>query len=364
LLAPVLILCAGCASHRLESARENFYLGRPDRAAANLAVSASRRSEKVLLLMERGMIHQERGDFKTSARDWEEAVDLARDLDYYSISRGTASFAVNDRVLAHRGAPYERTLLHTFNAKNYLARQMWDDAAVEARNIISDLEHLEGFPDDAYSRYMAGVCLELIRDYEGSKLQYGIAAKMVPEPAIDGRTGRIASSSPAAPPAELICFVVLGRSPLEYGSWTGNHKWGTAPYATIESNGKRLGRSYTFSNTRSLMVATEKRTAALRAAKTAVRVAIKEAAAQMVEEENELLGEMLRLYLFALESPARQRWETLPLWLQVARVPCQPGLKQFRIAFRSEDGRIIEEETVSKPLVRRDRIFISFCRAL
>jgi hypothetical protein len=111
------------------------------------------------------------------------------------------------------------------------------------------------------------------------------------------------------------------------------------------------------------MAATERRAAALRAAKTATRVAIKEAVAQVLEEENEVLGELIRLYLFALETSPPRRWETLPLWLQVARVPCPRNLESFEVVFRGEGGRVIARQTVGEPLVRSGRTYVSFVRA-
>lgn len=82
------------------------------------------------------------------------------------MSKGVASWVVNDGVQNFRGAPFERTMVHVMAAKNYLALGEWDDAAAEARRIIKSLEpDIRGeYPEDAYSRYMAGFCLEMIDD--------------------------------------------------------------------------------------------------------------------------------------------------------------------------------------------------------
>ena len=355
------LIASGCASSRLTTARENFYLGRFRQAEANLSDATAEGRDRVLILMERAAARQAAGDYEGSARDWVQGTELAERLDYVSISKTSASMLVNDRVLNFLGAPYERTLAHAFAAKSYMALGRWDDAAVEARNIISDLENRNGFPEEPYSRYLAGFCMEMISDGEGAGLQYRTAASLLPGLGIDPATGRFRRNSPT-PARELVCFVGIARGPLESGSWARNHVWGTAPYAMIFAAGRNLGRSYTFSNTRALMAATEKRAAVLRAAKTATRVAIKEAVSQAVEDENEVLGELIRLYLFALEASPQRRWETLPMWLQVARVPCPDGITEFDIVFHGEGGRIISRQTIKEPLVSNGRNYVSFVR--
>jgi len=79
-----------------------------------LGTLPSNKTDKILVLMERGMIRHARQEYNASVRDWLDAADLGEQLDYYSLSRGSASLAVNDSVMAFHGAPYERTLLYAF----------------------------------------------------------------------------------------------------------------------------------------------------------------------------------------------------------------------------------------------------------
>ena len=370
---------SGCVAPRLSSARHNFYAGDFRQAVTNLTPTALDKRNKVLILMERGMAHQAQGSYQASVDDWNAAVAEAGRIDYYSLSQGAASILSNDEAMAFRGAPYERTLLHAFAAKSYFALGMWEDAAVEARNIIDRLESLDGFPDDPYSHYLAGFCMEMIDDYDAAAFQYRIASKLMPDIDIDDGTGRIipvsASAHEAGTPRteigkpksdqpELVCFISLGSSPAVSGIVRSRHSWGSAPYAEIYSGNKRLGRSYAFANTGSLSAMTEKRLAAVKIVKDATRIVIKDAAANAVSKENELLGELLRWFLFALETPDRRRWETLPQLMHVARVPCPPDLKSYRVVFKTGDGRTIAQKTIDNPLSRRENTFVSFCRGL
>jgi hypothetical protein len=57
-----------------------------------------------------------------------------------------------------------------------------------------------------------------------------------------------------------------------------------------------------------------------------------ETAAQIVSQENEALGDLLRLVLFAMETDDRRAWETLPLLMlstMMSRYPC-PANRAYR----------------------------------
>jgi tetratricopeptide (TPR) repeat protein len=365
---------AGCASPPLRTARANFYAGRFEQANSNLAAIPKGNKDEILFLMERGMIRQNLGQYENSAQDWRRAGDLDAKLDTYSLSQGASSLIVNDRMLSFRGMPFERTLMYAFLAKNYLADSNWDYAAICARNIIKKLENLDGFPDIAYGRYMAGFCLELIADEGNAAIQYRAAARLLSSDVlIDPLSGDIlpptnvvdalAPISKAAlrtEPAELVCFIAMGRMPT--GEIHGDFYSRFPPYAEIYHNDEYLGRSYPFANTAALMDESQRRLAAIQLAKDATRIATKVAIAETMKQQNDALGALIFLALFAMEAPDTRCWETLPLWLEVARVPCPADLKSFTVVFKSATGAILGKKVISAPLSRRGNIFISFCR--
>jgi len=374
------LLTAGCSSVSVDKARANFYSGRYSQANENLREVSSGDKDEILYLSERGMIRQTLGLYDDSNKDWREATDINDRLAKYSVSRETASMLVNDQVLTYRGMPFERTLIFTFLAKNYLAQSNWDYAAICARNIIAHLENLNGFPDIPYSRYLAGFCLELINDQGNAAIQYRAAARItnvLNNISIDPDSGKIrpaASASMAGAPSsilsaptlseapcELVCFIGIGKMP----KWCqSEYDFDMAPFAEIYSEDQYLGKSYPLANTAELMTGSKKRLAVLEAAKTTTRVVVKEVISESVESQNQALGGLTRLILFALEQPDTRCWETLPLWLEVARVPCPPDLQDYEVVFKSSNGVALKSKTVSAPISRRGKIFISFCRDL
>jgi hypothetical protein len=374
------LFLSGCAAPSLHQARLDFYSGRFDRAESALADARIPEKDRILWLMERGMIRQMRGAYAESSRDLIRAADLLEELRAYSLTRDTATVLIDDTVRDFRGAPFEQTMLHAFTAMNHLAMGHWDDGAVEARRIIKSVspEVKGSYPDDAVSRYVAGFCLEMIGDGSNAALQYRMANEALRGVWIDDATGRLqprAAATNAAPvrtqppspfgPAsgELVCFILAGR--------IGPHapaasRFSDPPtYAEIFCDGRRLGRSYTLSDTVDLAFTTEQVEATRKAVKTAARLTIKETLADAIERDDKLLGGLVRLVLLGmLERPDVRRWETLPRWLGVARVPCPPDLSRFTVVFRNDRGGILRKVDVVQPLSRQGRVFVSFCRDL
>jgi hypothetical protein len=237
------------------------------------------------------------------------------------------------------------------------------------------------YPEDAYSRYMAGFCLEMIDDDSNAALQYRKAGALLPHIAIDDSTGRLslkttnavtdaavqeAPQSPGdPPPAELVCFVLSGRAPTGWDSIDSRVNAVSDGYAEVFCRGRYLGRSYTLADTMDLAFTTDQMEMARKAVKTATRIAVKEGIAQAVESDDELLGGLVRAILIdLLERPDFRRWETLPRWLGVARVSCPQDMTDFDVVFKTPSGTSVRTVHVTRPITRRRNTFVSFCRDL
>ncbi|MCZ7591536.1 MAG: hypothetical protein M5U15_05000 [Kiritimatiellae bacterium] len=360
LVAVALTVLAGCATQALNTARREFYQGRFGDANTTLERKIPKK-DRVLFLMERGTIRLFGGEYEQSARDYIEANDRLVELETYSLSKGGASLVVNDSVQDFRGFPYERTLLHAFTAKNHLALGHWENAAVEARRLIESLtpEKRGDYPDDAYSHYFAGFALELIGDTSNARLQYQKAAELAPDVNINPDTGRFGKGNTASPENELVVFVLMGKAPRTDNISLSN----LGRYAEIYAGDKLLGRSYEFTDVADLCSTSFQKDAARQVTKTIARIAAKEALAQQIEKDNEMLGELTRFVLIGLlEHPDYRRWETLPRYLQVARVPCPPDLSEYTVVFKNRTGAELSRRTVATPLAKQGSTFVSFTR--
>ena len=385
------LLLAGCATP-LDSARQNFYGGRLPEAEASLTNVVPRPKDKVLFLMERGTIRQQRGEYAASSQDYIAASDEIERLWTISASKGAASFVINDTVQDFRGAPYERTLLEAFNAQNFLAQGDWDNAAVGARRVIRSLEpdRRGDYPEDAYSRYLAGFCLEMIDDDSNAALQYRKANTLSKWAEIEPTTGHLKPKPPAPPKnatntvgnaeaplmqpiqpsppvvgsntAELVCFVLTGRSPPADADAALVAALTFPVHAEIRHHGQILGRSYLLADTGELARQTAEKEALREALKTGARVAVKTGLAALAEQQKEGLGAVVFALLMALEEPDVRRWETLPQHLQVARVACPPDLKDFDIILKTSGGATMRTLHITQPIHRRRNIYVAVIR--
>ncbi len=369
-----LLALSGCRTPSLETARGHFYANNIEQADQQLEeLPRDHHKNQVLYLMERGTIRQAGNNLEASTDDWLRAVRLLEANEAYSLSRGTTSLMVNDQSLRFRGFPYERTLLRAMLAKNFLARGQWQSAAVEARNIIAQLEDLNGFPDDAFSRYVAGFSLEMNHDHEGAALQYRMADALLDGLFIDDRTGRIRlTPAPETPPqaptalapdqAELVVFVMTGRSPPGEATFLETGPVAMTGYAEFYDHGNYLGRSYRFSDINSLLADSRQRTLVLQVVKDVSRIIVKETIIQAILRENRDLGLLAGILLYGTERPDTRRWETLPHALQVARFDCPADMTQITIVYRDHAGRVHQTRTVAAPFSGRDRRLFFFCR--
>jgi hypothetical protein len=383
-LALAMPLGGGCATSSLHTARGQYQSGQVDRAQTTLADAKIPERDRVLYLMERGMIRQSAGDFTNSVNDLITAAAVIRDLETYSLSQGAASWVVNDTVQSYRGAPYEQVLLHAFAAKNHLALAHWNDAGVEARRIIDALQQRGDYPDVAYARYLAGLCLQLQDDPSNAAMQFRRAAELVPSVFIDPDTGRfypasdfpagtnatdrLPSAFPREPwPQELVCLIGLGRTGGGRRASYVDRLPGLDQHAEIRAGDQVLGRSYLLTDTLELGYLTDQIRALRETLKTVGRIAAKEAVAYSVERQtqNSAMGDLVRVVLIGLlEQPDERRWETLPRLLHIARVPCPPDLKEFQVLLKDSSGRTLRTLHVNEPITRHRNTYISFCTDL
>ncbi len=368
-----LLFLVSCSGHDLPGAREAFYKGEYRHALEKVGTEKIDGKDSVLVLMERGTIYQAVGDFEKSSSDFIQANDIITLLETYSVSEGVSSWVANDTVYSFEGEPYEQTLLHSMAALNHLALDNWDDAGVEARRIIHSLrpdERGEEYPDDPFSRYLAAFILEMTGDSSNAAVQYGLANDLLPDIQIDKR-GRIGAASVAGQAVdtgqqqELVCFVLLGHSP------TGMEMRGQfdmtfyQPVIRIYAENKYLGDATVLTSISRLAFTTWNLESSARIAKMAARIAAKEAMARSLEDQDALLGALTRIILIGmLEGPDLRRWETLPRWLAVARIPYSGELTALEVRFSGTVPGIGENIRVQRPLVKRGNILFTFVRDL
>lgn len=368
----MMLFMSGCSTPVLDRARTAYYNGDPNAALLNLEGAKIPDRDRILFLMERGTIYQAAGKFPESAHDYNEANDLFVKMDTLSVSRGVSSMVANDNMLNFYGYPFERSYLHVLSALTYMAQGDWQGAGVEGRRIINSLkpEIIGDYPKDAFSRYMAGLCMEMVDDPSNARVEYRKASK-ISELLKISDTGHIAlkkgglavglengSVAKSAGEHELICIIMMGRV-ADYSAYppSGSRR---EPTVGIRYNGKTLGYAYNMVDLSYIAALSEKEVILKTGVKTTGRVVGKWMVSNAVAQKNELAGLATWVALFMLEQPDYRHWETLPRFINVGRVSCPDGLDHIELSING----VKHSYRLSAPVKQKGLLFITFDRVL
>ena len=361
----------------LDRARGQLRGGDPDAALETLADADVPSRDRLLLLLDRGLVAHAAGRHRDSIAAFAEADALIAGLDYVSLREQGTALIVSDRATSYRGESGERLWIRTFQMLNYLAVGEPEGAAVEARRALVVLEeNPKTLAADAVTRLLVAMSFEAAGQPESAAVEYRkLAANDGTPPGVlraawlnARRTARpdeaavlAARLSPevlenaretlAARDGELVLVLAAGFVPAKrsgdlfvssglrvafpyYPAGIG----GRAPGLEVRVDGET--RPATVVATRLIDVARaalEERGAGIAARQTGRAVA-KYNLAHSVSRQDELAGELVRLLLFVLEQADTRGWETLPATLSLAQVALPPGEHDVDVTVRTDTG--------------------------
>ena len=170
----------GCASYSSSfSVIQNDLADRQyDAALQEIEKQSITKTDRVLYLLNKGMVLSMKGDFAASNRALEAAKDEMDRLYATSVSENVLSLTVNDTMVSYAGDDYEQVLVHLYMALNYLELGQTDDARVEALQIDAKLREIgEKIPDnnyveDAFSLYLTGLIYEDSGEWSDAMISY------------------------------------------------------------------------------------------------------------------------------------------------------------------------------------------------
>lgn len=171
---------AGCATYSdsfgvIERSLSNR---KYDDALKDIEKQSRSRSDRVLYLLDKGMVLRMKRDFAGSNLALEAAKQEMERLYAASISENTLSFIVNDATVSYAGDDYEQVLVHLYMSLNYLELGQLDEARVEALQVDTRLreigENIPGnkFTEDALSRYLTGMIYEELGEWSDAMIAY------------------------------------------------------------------------------------------------------------------------------------------------------------------------------------------------
>lgn len=390
------LLLVGCASHSsrmdpvvAELAGQNY-----DGALQLLDEEKLPERDRLLLLMNRGMLLRLKGEFAASNREFESAKRLVDELNALSLREQALALTVNDATRSYAGAPYEQVFLNIYSALNYLDLGDFDAARVEVLQVDVKLAELAGqevgplFENDPLARYLSGLIYEAGGEYSDAMIAYRRAFQ-----AYQQHAGRYPLAVPQQLKIDLLRSserVGLEDENRRFREQFGIEQWlsaerlaekaelvflfhnGLAPVKVERSLTvpmprrnqlvrialpEYLPRATRFSVAQVMIGGQERRTelaenvaelaiAELEAnlpaitARTAARAFIKYKVSRETGKQNDLAGLLVNLAGVLTERADTRSWLSLPAQIQLARVPLEPGEYSLQVELLDQHGRV------------------------
>ncbi len=185
-------LLTGCSTYSERNAQLRSDVARLDYESALAGIEkAERGSDRLLNLLEKGLVLHYADRWLESNAVFQEAEELSDDLYTKSVSQAVVSLLTNDGAVDYRAAPFEMALVPYFRSMNYIALGEKDEALVEARKAelrLRDLALVEqaldgdsdelavSLEDHAFIHYLRGMLHEWGGETNDAFLAYRRAA--------------------------------------------------------------------------------------------------------------------------------------------------------------------------------------------
>lgn len=389
-LASVLLLSSGCAGDyvsRTRGVRSAYQQGDYSRALSTLeaATKEGPEQDRLLVLMDKGMVLHAAGQWAESNAVLEEAERLSEQVDSVSVSEEAKTLVTNERQRTYRGEDFEKLMISVLQALNYA--ELGDDEAamVEVRQVNERLEKMvseekKPYEQLAIARYLGGVIREDQRDWDSAYIDYAKAYEIAPrkdalaEPLLRlakkvGRDDMYAEllakypdvpHTPLAPDeGQVVVVVEAGLSPeKQRGSRDRGgggdlievpvyRNRGLAPPVSVALEDQSKQAVTVTSLADVAVVHLNDRIGRL-LAKQLAGVAVKAGVAAGVGAltKSDELGVLTFLVLSAMNAPDLRSWLSLPAEFQVARFRVPAGKHTVRV---TSWGQVTEHPVEVKP---------------
>jgi hypothetical protein len=184
------VLLTGCAGDyvaRTRGLRGAYQTESYDRALRELDEVAREgsRKDRLLVLLDRGMVLHAAGRWRESIRVLAEAERLSAELDAISVSEEAGALVTNERERAYRGEDFEKLMISVLQALNYAQLGQDEDALVEVRRVNERLQKMivdekKPYEQLAIARYIGGVLYEDQREWDSAYIDYAKALELEP----------------------------------------------------------------------------------------------------------------------------------------------------------------------------------------
>jgi len=177
----ILFIAFSCTNYYQKNLKFNQYFqaGQFEDAYQLIAKDTKKhRKDKLLVLLNRGMVTSMLGKYTESNLAFEEAYRYADDLQKNYVNEGLA-LLTNPNMVPYKGESYELLYIHYFKAFNYLRLNDKEAALVESKRMNIVLTELESkwksenkFKKDAFIHLLMGLIYDVNGDYNNAFIAY------------------------------------------------------------------------------------------------------------------------------------------------------------------------------------------------
>ena len=390
------LLATGCATsaERFEIVDRTLASEGPQAALARVESHPAAIDNSALGLLEKGMLLHLTGDHEGSNARLAEAAERMDMLEPFSVTEGLAAVTISENLREYVGQPHERVLLHVIRAFNFMARQRWDEARVEARQIDLRLNALAQAPfyrDDPFARYVAGLIHEELGERDDARIAYRKAWQAyrdqheatgvdVPRPlqqallrvtddpvfADEHAELRALFASPTADAnngtgtatraqtGRIVLILGDGRAPrmrevainAQHPRTGRLHRIAVPAYgrsrkalhgASLHANGQSTDAAVVHDIDALARQSLDARMPGIMA-RAVVRVAAKNRMVSEAGDEDPLLGFLVNIFTFASERADDRAWTTLPGGYRLAEIALAPGPHEVELELHGRGG--------------------------
>lgn len=395
----IVLLGVGCATYqgKIQEARTLIEEGRFKDALPKLKVLADQPSnDQLVYILDYATALQVAGEYAESNKYFIMADKFADIQDYTSLSLETGSFLMGEEMVQYKGDDFEVVLINAMTAINFLNLGDLESAMVEVRRLNEKLrrfrlEAKRKFTDNALAIYLSAIIYEANKSWDDAAIAYEQVYQIDPtygplgEDLIRANTkarrwDRVKTWRATFPEVkvkpewtdntlgEIVVIYQEGwgprknfrrdnmRFPTMYPIWTTPRNL----HLSLVPEGKGSnsaavdsfrGEQVLFSVERVAIASLEDQYAALVARRIGGMVA-KEIVAERIRKENQLLGDLALIAMYASDRADLRQWSMLPRSFKIYRASVVPGQYALNI-----DGN----EKVSKLSVKSGgKTFVSY----
>lgn len=178
--------CATSYTSVIKDTEKLYYSGNYSAAIPKIRSLATESSSKdrLLYMMEAGMIMHTQGDYEKSNMAFKDAEAIA-DTISVSVTKSGLSFLLSDNESNFTGEDFERVLIKFYIALNYIFLGQYEDAKIYFRRLDVELREMKyaqaKYKQNMAARYLDAILSEALGRNNDARVQYRNISEIAPE---------------------------------------------------------------------------------------------------------------------------------------------------------------------------------------